>query len=186
MGYYVSIIDHNLFIDKKHFGAIYDKMCELNDHDELKRGGGGPVRESYEGRYNPNKWFSWMDYNYPETCSNLQEILNQIGFDIQYDDYGNIAGLSYDNKTGNEDYFLACFAGFVPNGNYIEFLGEETNDYYRFYYIDNKCLLQRANVEVSYGDSQEELIPGQITEGDKRANEYMERFRKELAEKNAN
>lgn len=185
MGYYVQTIDSNILIKKEDFVSIYNKMCELNDHDELKRGGGGSLDESYKGKYNPTKWFSWMDFNYPETCPDLQHILMQIGFEISYDSDGNIVDLSYDNKTGNEEYFLACFAGFVPDGSYIEFLGEETNDYYRFYYVNNKCLFQRADTTISYTGYEEELIPCQITEGDKRNNEWLEKFRKEMESKNS-
>lgn len=187
MGYYVNIIDSNIFIDKKHFKTIYDKMCELNNHDELKRGGSyGGNNDKQEGdKYSRNKWFSWMDWNYPETCSNLQEILMQIGFEVRYDDYGNIVSMGYENKTGNEEYFLACFAGFVPDGNYIEFLGEEPNDYYRFYYADGKCFFQKAVTTIEYNGYEEQLIPCQITESDRQLNEWSENYRKELAEKNS-
>lgn len=188
MGYYVNTEDVNILIKKEDFDAIYKLMCELNDHDELKRGGSfGGNNDKQEGdRYSRNKWFSWMDWNYPDTCSNLQEVLMQLGFEISYSDDGDINGLYYGNKTGNEEYFLACLAGYTPDGSYIEFSGEEANDYYRFLYIDGKCIFQRANVIIDYENNKfdEELVPLQITESDKRNNEWIENYRKELAEKN--
>lgn len=185
MGYYVNTEEVDILIKKEDFDAIYNRMCQLNDHDELKRGGSSPQKD-YTTRYNPNKWFSWMDYNYPETCSNLQEILQQIGFEIHYDDDGNICNLWYSNKTGNEEYFLACFAGYTPDGSYIEFHGEENEDYYRFYYTDGKCFFQRANVNIVFDAYEEEMIPGVITEADTILNASMEEFRKALASKQGN
>lgn len=185
MGYYVDIVDHDIHIKKENFEAIYKLMCELNDHDELKRGGTHPRNEKYTTRYNPNVWFSWMDYNYPETCSNLEEILGQIGFDINKNNDGDIIGLGYSNKVGNEDYFLACFAGFVPDGSYIEFSGEETEDFYRYYYTDGKCFYQKGSMVISYDSYQEELIPGQITESDKAHQIWLENWRKKQSELDA-
>ena len=39
MGYYVQSIDNDFFLDKKYFDDVYNKMCELNDYHDLKRGG---------------------------------------------------------------------------------------------------------------------------------------------------
>lgn len=188
MGYYVNTEDVNILIKKEDFDAVYKIMCELNDHDELKRGGsyGGNNDQQPGDRYSRNKWFSWMDWNYPETCSNLQEVLNQVGFEVSYNDNGDINRLSYSNKTGNEDYFLACLSGYTPDGSYIEFNGEESNDYFRYLYVDGKCIFQRANVIIDYDNPhyEEVFIPLQITQQDKIHNEWMENYRKQLAEKN--
>lgn len=183
MGYYVDTYDVNIFIKKEDFDAIYKRMCELNDHDELKRGGsyGGNNDKQDGDRYSRNKWFSWMDWNYPETCSNLPEILGQIGFEIYYED-GNIVGLSYSSKTGNEDYFLACFAGFVPDGSYIAFRGEEQEHNYRYYYADNKCFYQVAKVIIDFSGYEEEMVVGQMTDADKAHAIWLEEWRKKNSE----
>jgi hypothetical protein len=39
MGYYIGTEDVNIFLDKKHFDDVYKRMCEINDYDDLKRGG---------------------------------------------------------------------------------------------------------------------------------------------------
>lgn len=180
MGYYVSTVDTNIFLDKKYFKHVYEKMCALNDFDELKRGGcyGGTSEQT--GKYNPNKWFSWMDYNYPETCLTMSDILHQIGFDLSFDDDGNLIGLSYDNKTGNEEYFLACFAPFMRDKSYIEFRGEDADDLYRFYYVNDKCYLQRAQVSYNYEYS-EELQFAKMTESDKSIQKMMEKYKTEMS-----
>ena len=137
MGYYVDIDEADFFIAKYNFDAAYKKCVELNDRDDLKSGGGGaftlPNGEQMkygdprpEGmNYHPMKWFSWMEPNYPETLKTFPEILTALGFDVSYDEVGNIDGLSYNNKIGNEDLFLQAIAPFVRNGSYINWMGED-------------------------------------------------------------
>jgi serine/threonine protein kinase len=108
MGYFVGTEEVNIFLDKKHFEDVYKKMCELNDYDDLKRGGQfGSNDDPVEGdKYNRNKWFSWMPYNYPETCPDMESILQALGIEFTLDDNGNLTNLGYWDKTGSEDYFL--------------------------------------------------------------------------------
>lgn len=151
MGYYVRTIDSKIFLDKKHFDDVYKKLCQLNDYDELKRGGsfGSNEDSNSNDRYNRSKWFSWMDYNYPETCKDMHEVLTQVGFNCEYDDDGNLVMLDYDeNKTGNEDYFLCCLAGFIEDGSYLIFKGEEDDDYYRFTFQDGYMYHERGKIEI--------------------------------------
>ena len=82
-------------------------MCELNNHNELKRGGSFP-REEKDGPHD-GVWFSWMDWNYPETCENAAAIIEQLGFTFTMTDIG-LEFLYYDNKTGAEDVFLMALA----------------------------------------------------------------------------
>lgn len=167
MGYYVNIIDQEFFLDKKHFDDVYQKMCLLNDFHELKRGGsyGGNEDVDKTSRYPKNKWFSWMEHNYPETCENLQEILHQIGFDLKYDEDGNLVRMWYDNKTGNEDYFLCCFAGFVKDESYITFQGED-GPQWRYFFKDGKMYLQNGLVEISFEEDGEVYEFGKMSKAD--------------------
>lgn len=156
MGYYVGTGDVNIFLDKKHFDDVYKKMCELNDHDELKSGGSfGANNEPVEGdRYNRSKWFSWLPYNYPEICPDMCSILETLGFDFTIDAYGNLVNLNYWDKTGAEDYFMSCFAGFVTDGSYISWTGEESENVYRFLFKDGKMIYQTGEVAITYVDSE--------------------------------
>ena len=172
MGYYVHTTDVEIFLHKDNFDDVYKKMCELNDHDELKRGGAFPRNAEYTGRYNPNAWFSWMDYNYPETCKNLFEILDQIGFEYRLDQFGNLVHLNYpSNKSGNEDYFLCCFAGYVPAGSYVTFQGEE-GEYFRYFYTDKDMIFQSGIIDVTFEDM-ETYVFAELTESDKKIAETI-------------
>lgn len=168
MGYYVKTIDSDIFLDKVHFDAAYKKLCELNDYDELKRGGsfGGNTDQNPEDKYNRSKWFSWMDYNYPETCPDMQSVLNQAGFNCAYDENGNLIDLVYDeNKTGNEDYFLCALAPFMKDGSFITFKGEEDDDYYRFRYQDGYMYHEKGYVVIDW-DNQSKYEFGKLSEAD--------------------
>lgn len=152
MGYYVYTADQDIFLSKHHFDYVYQKMCELNEHDELKRGGQSPEKPKEPGqKWNPNKWFSWMAYNYPQICVNMEEVLQQVGFVCSFDDEGNLVGLSYEyNKTGQEEYFLACFSGYMKPGSYLDFKGEEEDDYYRYVWTENDMEYHRAQITRQY------------------------------------
>lgn len=101
MGYYVSIVESTAKIPANNLEKAYKAMCALNTtHDHVKRGG------SWSGGKQTKRYFSWMDENYPETCSDANEILNQLGFETEYDDNGDLLIVDYDNKAGQEDLFL--------------------------------------------------------------------------------
>lgn len=152
MGYYVWTTDCDIFLSKHHFDYVYQKMCELNEHDELKRGGQSPEKPKEPGqKWNPNKWFSWMAYNYPQTCINMEEVLKQVGFHCTFDNDGNLIGLGYEyDKSGQEEYFLACFSGYMKPGSYLDFKGEEDDDYYRYVWTDTDMELHKAKIIRDY------------------------------------
>ena len=83
----------------KHANLAYWRMCDLNKNDDLKRGG------SSTGE----KWFSWMDANYPETCKTALDVLVELGFDVEEGDEGLVI-YAYDNKSGQEELFLEAIS----------------------------------------------------------------------------
>jgi hypothetical protein len=87
----------------------------------------------------------------------MASILEALGIEIYYDNDGNLIGLLYNDKTGSEDYFFSCFAGFVKDESYICMKGEENEDYYRYIFKGGKMYLQRAEVIVKYDEENEEV-----------------------------
>ena len=193
MGYYVTTIDSDLFLEKKNFEDVYKKMCELNDFDELKRGGmiGNKDEDGSKERYNKNAWFSWMEYNYPEIYSDMASILLAIGFEIGYDEDGNLNSLHYNDKAGSEDYFLSCFAGFVKEGSFIEWKGEEDGDYYQHVFTNGKMLLKRGEMSIDYDKHEAEAYEfGKMSKSDTELAEWSKRWKaereaQEIAKQNA-
>jgi len=108
MGYYVHIEDSNCMLPKKHFDLAYWRMCDLNKHDELKRG--GSFGKDADGNPLETKWFAWMDENYPETCKTALEILEELGFEVEIVEDEGIVIYGYDNKSGQEEIFLAAIS----------------------------------------------------------------------------
>jgi hypothetical protein len=118
MGYNVQIKNSNAKIFASNLARAYEKMCALNvTHHSAKRGG------SWSGGKQTEKWFSWMDANYPETCSDAQAILEQMGFETSYDTNGDLLIDGYDNKSGQEDLFLEAIK-YDATGK-IEWFGED-------------------------------------------------------------
>jgi hypothetical protein len=130
MGYYVTLEGNNAYIRKDKLDEAYKILCELNNHNELKRGGCGIFedRQKIEGPHE-DIWFSWMEWNYPETCADAAAILGQLGFELEEDGNGGISFLFYDNKTGSEDVFIAALAPVLSSDDesapWFEWRGED-------------------------------------------------------------
>lgn len=130
MGYYVKIIRNDFSIKKERGEEAYRAVCELNRYDDRKRGGrwgGNPSEKPADSKSvssNPDKWFSWMPWNYDETCKNLAEVLEALGFGIEETE-AEIRILDYDSKAGQEDLFLEALAPYVEPGSYLLWLGED-------------------------------------------------------------
>lgn len=147
MGYYVDTAEQEMIIKKDQFDNCYKAMCELNDHNELKHGGcfGSENNEkSKHPKWDENKWFSWLEWNYPETCSNFIELLQEIGFEnLKYDEEGNLIGFYYSNKTGQENLFFNAIAPYITKGSYINWRGED-GELWQWYFDGEKMIHKNA------------------------------------------
>jgi hypothetical protein len=142
MGYYIDTTDSNMVIKKENFEEAYKSLVNLNEDpefDDIKHG--GTSQEEYEPgkvismhdprpegyKYHPAKWFSWMEANWPESqnCSNLKGLLETVGFELGFDEDGNIVGMIYNDKTGCEHTFLEHIAKFIEPGSFMNFRGED-------------------------------------------------------------
>jgi hypothetical protein len=136
MGYYVSGAGKFLIRHDK-VDSAYQALCRLNDYDHLKHGGNWPGIERPDGAtFHPDKWFSWMDADYPSKCNDLWELLDHIGFYVTgypgcpatplHEDPAEMyeISLEYDSKLGQEELFLTALFHFVERGR-VEFAGED-------------------------------------------------------------
>lgn len=152
MGYYVRC-EGEFLINKNRLDRAYEEMCALNDDDSLKRGGrfGGDESKPEGMRYNPNRWFSWMDHNYPETCSDVFAIIRMLGFDIveQEEVDGCIkVRVSYDNKAGQEELFMEVLARHCYHGE-LYWAGED-GEKWREVFSEGRYTVERAR--TVYGE----------------------------------
>jgi hypothetical protein len=141
MGYYASIFESNVFVPKENLEKAYQAACELNNHDKLKTGG------SIDGNGNREYWFAWMPKNYPEQYSDLQEILDALGFSTHEDSEGNLQINGFSDKVGDEDKFLETIAPYVNNNSHIVWIGED-NTMWAFQFIDGKMIESNVSVTI--------------------------------------
>ena len=130
MGYYVHAIDSTACIRSENLEKAYEALCALNADDGKKRGGnfGTPrVRpaSSHSVSRNPNRWFSWMPWNYDETCADVSEILEHLGFYTSFDEEGSLHFSEYDDKSGQEELFIRAIALLIEPGTHIRWVGED-------------------------------------------------------------
>lgn len=178
MGYYVRTLDDasEFFMGKEHFDAAYKDMCQLNDLDDMKRGGswGGEGLTSNDPRpagmdHHPARWFSWMSADYPSKLKTAPEILQELGFHISYDSDGNINGLSYDDKTGQEDLFLGAIAPYVREASRIVWVGEDGSVWVNDFGGNGEMLTQEVSLHnaihrVLDGDTAHKVITDALQE----------------------
>lgn len=132
MGYYV-VGEGTMRIRKENLDAAHAALMALQDApSEAKRGGS----YSAEGR---RHWFSWM----PEDLTTLkttQEFFEQVGFSCEVDEKtGDLIISDYDNKTGQEEVFVAAAAPFIEDGDY-EWTGED-GDFWKWQFREGKMFL---------------------------------------------
>ena len=128
MGYEITLQDSNAMIAWENAEAAFRRACELNRLNSLKTGGNGSRTAREDGEPNENIWFAWLPWNYDTTLSNLNELLEALGFNVWASKDG-LVFMGYDTKTGAEQLFLACMAPFIESYNsadpFFEWLGED-------------------------------------------------------------
>jgi len=122
MGYYIFLEQSDTVLPKGHQAEAYKRMCALNDDDDAKNGGSWRA----DGE---EKWFSWMDPNYPDTCADAKAILMDLGFLFDENEDGDLLFTEYDSKMGQESEFLRCI-GDLLTGEML-WRGEE-HDLWRY------------------------------------------------------
>lgn len=120
MGDYVQTQSIDFTIPATNLPSAYAAMCLLNTtHDDDKGGGSwGPNGKT-------EKWFSWMDANYPETCPDAEAIFTALGFEVEVADNGDLTLLGYDSKIGQENLFIDAAGKFANDGWEIVWEGED-------------------------------------------------------------
>lgn len=136
MGYYVDVTDSGFLLRKEDFEKAYKAMCDLNQRDDLKSGGTwtseglsskDPRPEGLD--YHPAKWFSWMDANYPAKCPTFESILTELGFELFFNDNGDLTRVYYSNKIGSEEHFFNVIAPYIADGGYVDWVGEDNTSW---------------------------------------------------------
>ena len=140
MGYYVTTEDINIIVPKDLLEPAYKAVLAMNEDDNLKRGGSHGAERKF--------WFSWMPEDL-STLTDLKEVLENLGFDTNYNEAGDLVLGHYDSKTGQEDLFLDAIAPFVQEMSYAIWKGED-NSFYKWEFNDGKMLVIPGEMEITW------------------------------------
>jgi len=147
MGYYVSG-NGELRIKAENLGKAYEALMALQDAPpKAKRGG------SSGGDNAPRYWYSWMPEDL-RTLTDTKAVFAELGFEVRDDENGDLIISCYDNKTGQEDVFIAAAAPFIEDGDY-EWTGED-GIFWLWKFEDGRMFVQHGN--RSYGEREEILV----------------------------
>lgn len=138
MGYYVQLVEADFTIPESE--EVLEALRAMpKKYKEFQRGGDGT-----------NRWFSWMPDEDLENAVSVKAVFESVGFDIF--DYGNgtFALNSFDNKTCQEEMYLAVVAPFVADGSYTQWRGED-GELYRFTVNRGKLTVQTPR-EIQWGE----------------------------------
>ena len=134
MGYYIRLIESTVFIPNENLEEAYQCMCRLNDsHDHLKTGGGWSEGKQIQ------RWFAWMNENYPEKCKDAVAVLEELGFEVDATPEG-ILITEFDRKVGSEDLFFRAITHLIKDDTYITWLGED-GEKWAWVFLGGKMLI---------------------------------------------
>lgn len=121
MGYYVRLTKSTVVLKQKDLENILQYWKDLNDpkYNHLKTGGG------WSGGKQTGIWYSWMPENYDQTVQSATEVLDELGFEYDTDEEGNILIQNYDSKRGAEEHFMRHIASFIDEDQYMVWSGED-------------------------------------------------------------
>lgn len=103
------------------------------------------------GSSSGERWFSWMNNADIENAESVESVFQALGFEtrtVKDPAYGKAFEIGgYDNKTGQEDLFLAVMAPYTVIGSWLHWRGED--DTHWRYDIDHN-----HRMRVSDGEQQ--------------------------------
>jgi len=148
MGYYATATG-SVMVPGNKINDAYDALVLLNTREDLKTGGrwGGAEAvkpaDSTSVAASPDRWFSWMDWNYDEVESSAKSILESAGFEVVSLHDGGFEVHSYDNKVGAEEHFMSAISPFVTEGSELTWTGED-GEMWRWLFTNREMKRQTA------------------------------------------
>lgn len=119
MGYYIQLTDSDWLLPVQHYEEAFRRLKALNHKPGIEKRGG-----SWESGGKTEEWFSWMPADYDKTVKTVREIFELLGFSCSETEEG-LRLTGYDNKTGQEELFLAEISDLVSPKSFLIWRGEE-------------------------------------------------------------
>lgn len=127
MGYFVELVDCNVFIPKTSFesACTHLKNVEfLTDFDHMN-GGGWDYIDNQKKR---EHWYSWVNMQELRTAietNDLPKVFESFRFVVILNNNGDIYNLGFHGKIGDEEHLLHSLKSFFREGDYLQWRGEE-------------------------------------------------------------
>lgn len=146
MGTYITI-NANVVIKPENIDNAVQAVRELNQHDELKRGG------SSAGE----KWFSWVPEKYEDSINSIEDIFGGLlGFGISKIDSPEgyfVYDMSYSDKWGQHELFFIAISPFCEIIEVEHFCDELDYEYQQWKLVlgeDKKMHLLEPEVIINW------------------------------------
>ena len=137
MGYYVDLVEADFTIPESE--EVLAALREMPiKYMSLMRGGSST-----------QSWFSWMNNEDIENAPTAQSIFESLGFECSSRGDKTFDLIRYNNKTGQEDLFLAVVAPFVTEDAYTEWRGED-GELWRYTVKGKKLTVQSSTIAWNY------------------------------------
>jgi hypothetical protein len=123
MGYHVKITDCKMNLKSLWFEDACRELLDKNFLENEDNMSG----VAFNGDEITSKYYAWVDMKKLEDCirsHNLIGVFQCFGFSVEVHQ-GNIIGLGYNQKSGDQERLLNELREYFDEGDFIEFEGEE-------------------------------------------------------------
>lgn len=159
MGYYVRLTKSTVVLKQENLEQILERWKELNGpkYNHLKTGGG------WSGGKQTGIWYSWMSEDYDKKATAATDVLDELGFEYDTDEEGNVHIQNYDSKTGAEDHFMRHIADLIEEDQYMVWSGEDGAAWV-WHFEGNKMVEKSLEELINIGKNKEkkEVVSTQI------------------------
>ena len=148
MGYYIQQLDTNFFLPVEHLDTlVQDAKALLTKEAKDSYGARG---YTWRGEY-ITKHYSWVDEQGVLDGKTFAEIASGFRWSLEEDEEGNVTDFIFSGEKygGDELVFLNTIAPYVKEGSFIEFRGED-GEQWKWYFNGNTC--EEYFAEIIYSD----------------------------------
>lgn len=161
MGYYISISNGQICIDRSNLPRFFSLVNVLmDDRNVVENGNGGSFSDGMKNK----SWYSWIHTDRVREAAKNYDLIGvfaEWGYKITHTstmnelDFYNVEIEEGDKKIGDEEVFFSAIAPAIADGSQIDVKGEDDSRW-RWYWEDGKYFTQDADdVRIIYGTAHE-------------------------------
>ena len=161
MGYYISISNGQICIDRNNLPRFFSLVNLLMDDKNIEENGNGG---SFSDGKKQKSWYSWINTDKVREAAKNYDLIGvfaEWGYRITHTstmnelDFYDVEIEQGDTKIGDEEVFFSAIAPAIADGSQIDVKGED-DARWRWYWEDGKFFTQDADdVRIIYGTAHE-------------------------------